>query len=834
MARGYPGTPSVVPGNTLMVHFASDALKIRFDFFRQGAQLVFTGSSPWYDGPAPQGNPTADQDFGWNGVSFGVPQQWQSGVYIAAIVEWDGQGNEPPIVTPASTFSTDGMLLFILRSATPGAAATILYKLSLNTYHAYNITGGGAFYVQGIPSQPPDPPGGKVTLLRPGAGTGGDLAFPGPDPYDPNSHPQSFSYWDAPFIAWLESVGYAVDYCTDWDIHRDWQFLHKYRLLLSVGHDEYWSQEMRSNIESFLACGGNVAFLSGNTCWWRVHFVDNDTAMVCLKGIVGADDQWWNGFAKNPENSVTGVSYRNAGGWWGSKRERVPYQLQNTDNWALDQVGEASLQVQDPNVAPLVGYECDGAQFDYDNIGRAVPTHADGTPDSFQILGLGILTQLGDGNTGWSQELREFPGGTRAATMGVYANNGTVFTGATVEWPRVVAAGTEPGVTRITGNVLDTLSSLELVDVTAITGQSVAGPLTSWQTADGPYLVEHLAGVDSVGNVWVFFWSPRADWQAVNVSEITAQTLTPGTQLTSWQTPDGPYNVEHLAGVDSNGNLFVFFWSPRADWQAVNVSQISGRSLVPGAPVTSWQTPDGPYNVEHLAGVDSNGNLFVFFWSPRADWQAVNISQISGQSLVPGAPVTSWQTPDGPYNVEHLAGVNSNGNLFVFFWSPRADWQAVNVSQISGQSLVPGAPVTSWQTPDGPYNVEHLAGVDSNGSLFVFFWSPRADWQAVNASGISGQPLAGGLSSWQVWRGGLLGPLLVEKVVGFANDGSVQVLSWSPAHDWSAFSPSVYTAAKVNTPPTSWQVPDGPQLAEHVAATTPDGRLVVIYWESPA
>jgi hypothetical protein len=117
--------------------------------------------------------------------------------------------------------------------------------------------------------------------------------------------------------------------------------------------------------------------------------------------------------------------------------------------------------------------------------------------------------------------------------------------------------------------------------------------------------------------------------------------------------------------------------------RVVDVTEITGRHIL--GPVTSWLTQDGPFTVEHLAGVNANGELLVFFWSPRADWQAVNVSQITGQQMA--GPVTSWLTQDGPFTVEHLAGVNANGELLVFFWSPRADWQAVNVSQITGQQI---------------------------------------------------------------------------------------------------------------------------------------------------
>lgn len=113
----------------------------------------------------------------------------------------------------------------------------------------------------------------------------------------------------------------------------------------------------------------------------------------------------------------------------------------------------------------------------------------------------------------------------------------------------------------------------------------------------------------------------------------------------------------------------IFYWSPRHDWQAVNVSQITGQKIA--SPLTSWQTPDGPVNVEHLAGMAPNGDVLVFYWSSRYDWQAVNISRTTGQHLA--NPLTSWQIPDGPFNVEHLAGMTPQGDVQVIYLT---DWQS--------------------------------------------------------------------------------------------------------------------------------------------------------------
>ena len=227
--------------------------------------------------------------------------------------------------------------------------------------------------------------------------------------------------------------------------------------------------------------------------------------------------------------------------------------------------------------------------------------------------------------------------------------------------------------------------------------------------------------------------------------------------------------------------------------------------------------------------------MVVFYWSPRADWQAVEVSTIAGRTLAPGAPLTSWQTPDGPYIVEHLAGVDGDGNVVVFYWSPRADWQAVEVSTIAGRTLAPGAPLTSWQTPDGPYIVEHLAGVDGDGNVVVFYWSPRADWQAVEVSTIAGKTCRAGrgvvaTSTTRLRDGGWL---LVEKLAG-VDTGAATVFSWSPAHDWSALDVSAFTRVRFTETPASWHLPDGPFTVEHLAGPTTEGNLAVIYWRSPS
>lgn len=461
MIDGYPRWPSVRPDEPLTLHVSTDAPRFRVDFYRQGPRLDYLTSSDWQSGQrfAP-GRP--DQDWGWPAYTFPIPADWPSGAYFALLIE--GDADDTPLSPPdrASADGRDARALFVVRAAAPGVTASILYKLPWATYHAYNAAGGSSMYV--APVVVPNTRLTKVTTRRPGGGTGGALSFPSAqDVYDPTSPREGFAHWDAPFIAWLEGNGYAADYCTDLDLHERPDLLDPYSLLLSVGHDEYWSEAMRASVERFIRAGGNVAFWGGNTCWWRIHFVDDDTAFGCEHPPISQpiSDQWWR---IRPENSLTGVSYRNGGGWWTGEREAVGYTVQHAAHWVYEGTG---LRDGDEFGAAerLVGYECDGARFGRVGPSLVVPTGDDETPPDFAILGLGCL----------GPHWQDRPSGNdAAATLGVYSNRGTVFTCATTDWARVLRDG-EPRVDRITRNVLARLG---------VRGVRIGGPFPTWSGTD--------------------------------------------------------------------------------------------------------------------------------------------------------------------------------------------------------------------------------------------------------------------------------------------------------------------------------------------------------------
>ena len=706
---GYPARASVVPGENLRLHYLTNQPWFRVRIFRQGkdgnghpvpieyqyqtlgwqpASIIIPDDYFGARNAPPGGSPDQTSDWMYPYVDIQIPSDWPSGAYVAMFDTTadpaSGQINQPDkgYSTPDGQF---GKALFVVKSA-PGSATKILYKLSLTTYHAYNYTGWVSMY-QNLEWKA-DLGGYKVTMLRPGGGTGCIVSNFGR--FDESGVPlNSFSYWDPHMIAWLENNQHVVDYCTDVDLHldQDGSLLSKYKLLLSVGHDEYWSQEMRDNLAAFVAKGGNVAFFSGNSCFWRIRFTDfqqgTPTAFVCDKSIgfdsshqpiyVGyhGNETWWE--LGSPENSLTGVSLRNAGdsvstGTTPQPKGGYTVQLENPieNQWVYAGTGLTEGMVFGEEEG-LVSYECDGAE--YEGTPR-VPTTRDGTPPNFQILGFCETSAA----AGWYHYPRENQlVNIRAATIGYYTNIGTVFTGATTDWARVLKAG-NAAVSKITDNVIKGLSTTPRV--------AAAGKFDADSNCD----IVFQNPINSQLSIWY-----------MSGATATRSAYVPHRQEMGWP-------LKAAADFTGDGNLDFIFYNPLTGQMAI--WYMDGNRLVGGEYVNQLQQLGWP--LVAVADFNGNGKPDLVFHNPLTGQLAIwymNGAAIVGGEFVNQPQVTDW-TPvaaadfngDGKSD---LIFYNIDGRMVIWHMNGATvlDGQWVQ-PQIPGWPLVAVADFTGDGTPD--------------------------------------------------------------------------------------------------------------------------------------
>ena len=264
---------------------------------------------------------------------------------------------------------------------------------------------------------------------------------------------------------WLLTEGYDVDPCTSFDLDAEPALLDHYQLLLSVGHDEYWSAAMRDHAEAFVARGGNVAFFSANTAWWAVRMEEGGSVMACYKSSLEdpmatpapalTTSNWASSPVDRPENRLTGVSFRR--GSMGASA--TPFTV------VADPAHEPFLhglapRSRIPASGTLFDLETDAAAYRIEH-GRHVVTGVDGTPLNFRILAVAEFTT------------RSFA--RQAATMGYFTNGGTVFTAATTDW---AARLDDPVVATITRNVVERLAQPAVGPPWTLAPRAV--PTTDW------------------------------------------------------------------------------------------------------------------------------------------------------------------------------------------------------------------------------------------------------------------------------------------------------------------------------------------------------------------
>jgi hypothetical protein len=663
MIQAYPDWPSVVPGSTLVLHVSADATTFRVEVYRQGLTLEKKFDYGWQPTQHPgfQARMFADQDWNWDSYSFVIPSDWPSGVYIAMLYERDANGNEvPPDKTASVSDGIFGKALFVVRSAAPGVTSPIVYKIPLATYHAYNFEGGGSLYGGQVT--------GAVTMHRPGGGTGGKVTpFPpafdqDPDPYDGASSRQTFEHWDAKFIRWLEGSGFGVDYCVDVDIDAEPNLLSPYALLLCVGHDEYYSADTRKRFEDFLHAGGNIAWFSGNTCWWRIHYNGDRTAFTCNRSMDPNDttsDQWWIAaqFDQSvmPENILTGVSYRNGAGWYNdpNKREAVGFLVQGKDHWVYEGTGLTELQVfGDGNDEALVGYECDGAElsgFDCDSgKGTAVPTGNDKTSKTFQILGIGCLKQR------WDDFF-----GDHTATMGVYSETGTVFNAATADWARVLARPNASVVT-ITSNVINRLGGSPRGLATLLNlGRVIAAD--GFYSPDDKYRHAIVATAD--GSVTEIFFNPQTGTGHTALSQFSGVV-----DVGSFYTDDDQYR--HVLVATHDGQVTELFYSPQTGLGRAPLASFNNIVAVAG-----FYSSDDRYR--HAIVATADGSVYEFFYHPDFGNGKALLGTFDG--LV---DLCAFYSADDQYR--HAIVAARDGTLTEFFYHPTLGHGTAPLAVVNG------------------------------------------------------------------------------------------------------------------------------------------------------
>jgi hypothetical protein len=307
--EGFADHVSVIEGEQLTLFVNTKAQTYRIEVYRMGyygglgGRLVErTMDLAGFSQPASVFTPGINMvSCPWRASHvFSVTKSWLPGNYLILLSASSGGKHHIP---------------FTVRDDTSHAAIAI--QNSVTTWQAYNLWGGYSLY--------------------------GGIPVDGQDDYDSRSRVVSFDRpyqnpdvggsgdWlgnEFPFLYFAERHGLDVTYLTNVDVDAHPELLLHHRVLVSLGHDEYWSHAMRYGVQGAALKGLNVAFLGANACYRQIRFATSPLGerrqVICYKDyeadpvyktmpMLATGVSWATTPDQKPESYFVGAMYQNYG-----------------------------------------------------------------------------------------------------------------------------------------------------------------------------------------------------------------------------------------------------------------------------------------------------------------------------------------------------------------------------------------------------------------------------------------------------------------------------------------------------------------------------------------
>lgn len=340
---GWVGAVSVMPGASVPVFVSTSAPTFTLHALRIGWYGGAGARQVWLSAPTPGTRQPA-------GVVEGPTRTVRA--------PWSRSLTLPTAGWPAGDYllrldaSTGGQSYVPLTLRTAGNAGRVVLLNAVTTWQAYNAWGGRSLY------------GG------PGGFADRSYAVSFDRPCDTYDGAGLFLVDELPAVQLAERLGLDLGYDTSVDLDSEPSMLEGARGLVSLGHDEYWSPEMRDRVTTARDGGMNIAFLGANAVYRRIRLAATSTGpgrleidykQAALDPLYGKDDvhvtaDWPSGPRPLPQSSLTGTYYQ-------CNPVLAPMVLTRTRSWLFSGAG-----VRDGESFPdLVGSE-------YDRVDPRVPT----------------------------------------------------------------------------------------------------------------------------------------------------------------------------------------------------------------------------------------------------------------------------------------------------------------------------------------------------------------------------------------------------------------------------------------------------------------------------
>lgn len=279
--NGYTDKASYRPGEMIeaFLNFKSNLAPCQLTISKIDGTKVFTIDTQTIIQTQPSASASIDGFDYTSSIKIPVPTTLRSGIYLI-----------------------ENAIPFIVKSTTQ---VDLMVVYPSNTAAAYATSGGHSFYDKSDRAD-------RISFHRPVA-------------------VQALSLHCLNWFLTMPDI--KIGYVSDMDMD-DFSNISNAKVLVIVGHSEYWTRKARLNFDKHIINGKHAIVLSGNTMWWQVRYSQSSDQLICYKDAVADTEQdvllktinWYESSLQYPILSSIGADFSYGGygiyadsGWDGFK-----------------------------------------------------------------------------------------------------------------------------------------------------------------------------------------------------------------------------------------------------------------------------------------------------------------------------------------------------------------------------------------------------------------------------------------------------------------------------------------------------------------------------------
>jgi len=235
---------------------------------------------------------------------------------------------------------------------------------------------------------------------------------------------------------------------------------------------------------------------------------------------------------------------------------------------------------------------------------------------------------------------------------------------------------------------------------------------------------KQIAYVDGQNHVMELLLGYGDPWQSADLTALTGAPLASCSALAGYAWSAG--GTKQVVYSDQQSHIIELFVARESQWQWVDLTMITGASPASGSALAGYPWSLG--STKQVAYVDGQGHVIELFVAEGSLWQSADLTALTGAPLANDSALVGYDWPNG--QTKQVAYVDGQGHVIELFVARGSPWQWVDLTALTGASLLHQQPLTGYSWVWGA--TKQVAYVDDQGEVIELRSGLNDQWHCFN------------------------------------------------------------------------------------------------------